>query len=336
MEKILVSYFYIKGEKYNYSIFPVILENLYGEKEHVFSIIYVYNDQLFIEEMQKYNSSNIAIKIFLEIFIFILLGLGLLYIVNLAFNILVKYIVIPIKNVNYMSKGIHIGGKERLEYLISLKKRQEENIEKLENMFENENNININKVNEKLDDNFEYSIEKEYLDNINLNTNNKLIKKNSIKERVYKFSDFNKKFDKESDYIEKEYKFYDFDEQLLLYRPSEIENLVESLLNLKNAFILTSKDRQINQIIDYTYSENIFKKLKNKEGSIICQSNVGNLQSRLLKYDKAIYHLASSLQDIKLKRFLQRNLSDEFDEGDILMKIISNLFYKKINKEKNI
>ena len=202
-------------------------------------------------------------------------------------------------------------------------------------MLENENNININKVNEKLDDNFEYSIEKEYLDNINLNTNNKLIKKNSIKERVYKFSDFNKKFDKESDYIEKEYKFYDFDEQLLLYRPSEIENLVESLLNLKNAFILTSKDRQINQIIDYTYSENIFKKLKNKEGSIICQSNVGNLQSRLLKYDKAIYHLASSLQDIKLKRFLQRNLSDEFDEGDILLKIISNLFYKKINKEKN-
>ena len=115
-------YFYIKGEKYNYSIFPVILENLYGEKEHVFSIIYVYNDQLFIEEMQKYNSSNIAIKIFLEIFIFILLGIGLLYIVNLAFNILVKYIVIPIKNVNYMLKGIHIGGKERLEYLISLKK----------------------------------------------------------------------------------------------------------------------------------------------------------------------------------------------------------------------
>ena len=136
-------------------------------------------------------------------------------------------------------------------------------------------------------------------------------------------------------YIEKEYNFYDFDEQLLLYRPSEIENLVESLLNLKNAFILTSKDRQINQIIDHTYSENIFKKLKNKEGSIICQSNVGNLQSRLLKYDKAIYHLASSLQDIKLKRFLQRNLSDEFDEGDILLKIISNLIYKKINKEKN-
>ena len=325
-------YFFIKGEIHNYSIFPVILENLYGEKEHVFSIIYVYNDQLFTEEVKKYNSSNIAIKIFLEIFIFILLGIGLLYIVYLTFNILVKYIVIPIKNVNYMLKGIHIGGKERLEYLISLKKRQEENIEKLGNIFINENNININ---EKLGNNFEDSIEKEYLDDININTNNKLIKKKSIKERVYKFSDFNKKFDKESDYIENEYKFYDFDEQLLLYRPSEIENLVESLLNLKNAFILTSKDRQINKIIDYTYSEHIFKKLKNKEGSIICQSNVGNLQSRLLKFDKAIYHLALSLQDIKLKRFLQRNLSDEFDEGDILLKIISNLFYKTINKEKN-
>ena len=98
----------------------------------------------------------------------------------------------------------------------------------------------------------------------------------SMKEYIRKFYDFNKKFDEESDYIDKENKFYNFDEQLLRYRPIEINNLVESLLNLKNALILTSEDRHFNQIIDYSYSESIFKNLKLKEGSIICQSNVGN------------------------------------------------------------
>ena len=121
---------------------------------------------------------------------------------------------------------------------------------------------------------------------------------------------------------------------MLLYRPFEIDSLVTSLLNLKNALVLTSEDRRVNQIIDYSYSENIFKNLKNKEGSIICQSNIGNLESQILQYDKAIYHLVISLQETKLERFLKRNLSDEFDEGDILLKLISNLFNEK-KKEKN-
>ena len=116
--------------------------------------------------------------------------------------------------------------------------------------------------------------ENEYKDN------SRLIKplnmKVSMKEYIRKYYDFIRKFDEESDYIDKENKFYNFDEQLLRYRPIEINNLVESLLNLKNALILTSEDRHFNQIIDYSYSESIFKNLKLKEGSIICQSNVGN------------------------------------------------------------
>ena len=46
----------------------------------------------------------------------------------------------------------------------------------------------------------------------------------------------------------------------------------------------------------------------------MCQSNIGNLQSQLAKYDKAIYHLALSLQNIELKKFLSQTLSDEFDD----------------------
>ena len=62
-------------------------------------------------------------------------GPGLLYLVVLSFNILAKYIVIPIKNVNYMIKGINIGGENRLEYLEFLKKKQDENIEMLEKIY---------------------------------------------------------------------------------------------------------------------------------------------------------------------------------------------------------
>ena len=35
--------FFVNGKEYNYSIFPVIFDNLNGKKEHIFSIIYVYN-----------------------------------------------------------------------------------------------------------------------------------------------------------------------------------------------------------------------------------------------------------------------------------------------------
>ena len=112
----------------------MILRNLNGIYEHIFSIIYIYEDKLFVAEMKDYTSSN-AIKILLELLIFLIFGSGLLYLIYLTFNILSKYIVIPIKNVNYMLKGINIGGENRLKYLDFLSKKQDESLEKLENMF---------------------------------------------------------------------------------------------------------------------------------------------------------------------------------------------------------
>ena len=70
-------YFYLNGKKLNYSIYPLILENLNGEKEHVFSIIYLYNDELYFEDLNKYNSS-MTYKIILELIFFIIFGSGLL------------------------------------------------------------------------------------------------------------------------------------------------------------------------------------------------------------------------------------------------------------------
>ena len=160
--------------------------------------------------------------------------------------------------------------------------------------------------------------------------------KNINNELMHSYSDFQKKFDEDSHYIEQENCFYDFNELHLQYRPLEIQNLVNSLINLKSALILTSTDGEVDQIINYSFSEEIFRNYKNKQGAVICQSNIGNLQSQLLQFDKAIYHLALSLQDNKLKKFLNRNLSDEFDSNDSLLNSISNLFNSKKRKKKLI
>ena len=328
--------FYVNGEKFKYSLYPIVLDNIKGEKEHVLSIIYIYKDQLFLDYIKQFTSS-IVTNIILELLIFIIFGYGLLYIIYLTFNTMTKYIVIPIKNVNYMLKGINIGGKNRLKYLNFLKKKQDENLENLEKMFFHENEMNNieNKKNGEIDNDLEniydnnYQYDNKLIDEDNIKTNDNFYEKNPSD------LDFNKKYDEESNYIDKENRFYDFNEQFLEYRSLEAENLAKSLLDLKSAIILTSRDRKVENIIDYSNSEKTFSIFKNKEGAIICQSNIGNLQSQLLKFDKAIYHLALSLQDNKLQKFLSQNLSDELDEEDSLLKKISYTFNKNKKREKN-
>ena len=328
--------FFINGKKFKYSIYPVLLENLDGKREHLFSLIYVYKEQLYIDEIENYNSS-LPIQIILELILIVVFGFGLLYLVYLSFNILAKYIVIPIKTVSYMLKGINIGGENRLDYLDFLKKKQDDNLEKLEKMYlfaYNKDNNDKSLIDETEND-IENLYENEFKDkDKSMNNSNS---KDEDKNKINQYSEFNKKYDEESNNIEKEFNYYDYDDQLLQYRPLEIENLVKSLMNLKGALLLTSSDREIEQIIDYSCSEEIFRKFKNEEGAIICQSNIGNLQSQLLKFDKSIYHLALSLQDNKLNKFLSRSLSDELDESDSLLNIISNSYNKEKKKiKKNI
>ena len=346
--------FFINGEKFEFSIYPVILENYNGAKEHILNIIYIYNNNLFYEEFK--NEMKIYVQVIIEAITFIVFGSGLLYLVALSFNILAKYIVIPIKNVNYMLKGINIGGENRLEYLNFLKQRQDENVELLEKMYfqENKNDKNNNESSNHLkEDNMDNNDlidegknkkndTKEELPLIDNNENFEKNNTNNIEETtefndelINSNIDYYKKFNEENDFIEKESTFYNFDEQLLQYRPLEIDRLVKALIDLKGALYLTSMDQQAEQIINYSNSEEIFRNFKNKEGTTICQSNIGNLQSQLSKYDKAIYHLAKSLEDNKLKRFLSRTLSDELDESDTLLNKISISFHVDKQKTKN-
>ena len=159
-------YFYVNGEALNYSIYPVLVENTRGQKEHILSIIYVFNNTMYFEDLKAYESSMVF-KIILELILIIVFGSGLLYIIYLTFNTLSKYIVIPIKNVNYMLKGINIGGENRLKYLDSLKKIQDENLEKLEKIFFFENQKNKNE-NELIEDSYTDTMNNYEKDNYNL------------------------------------------------------------------------------------------------------------------------------------------------------------------------
>ena len=338
--------FYINDESYNFSVYPVILNNIYGKREHVLSIIYIYNKNLYLSEL-NISDSSFVVKIILILAIFIIFGWGLLHIVILTFNTLSKYIVIPIKNVNYMLKGINIGGKYRLDFIDYLRKKADDNLEKLEKMylFEekqnnviNNNDIDINESSSSISgETPEKNIISTELDELKKKL--ELKENNDINEEEMMKADhdnFINKYDEESLYIEREINFYDFDEALLRYRSLEIENIVKLLIDIKEALILTSSDRPIEQIIDYSHTEDVFRNYKNNEGTTICQSNIGNLQMQLMKYDKAIYHLAISLQDNRLKKFLGRSLIDELDERDSLLNRISNAFNKlKIKNEKN-
>jgi len=329
-------FFYFNGEKNYFSIIPVILENLNGEKEHVLSVVYIYKISNYYERIFLVGNNNIYIKIILEIIVFIIFGSGLLYLIFLSFEFLGKYITIPIKNVNYMLKGINIGGNNRLEYLEFLKEKQEEISEILakQNIKDKDNdndNIKENDENENVDENVDNDNELNEKDseiNIKEDDNNENI---IINQNI----DLNKKYDEEIDYISQEIIFYNFDENLLQYRPLEIDHLIKSLLDLKKSLTLTSNTQNKDKIINYSNSSKIFQDFKNKEAMEICQSNIGNLQMQLHKYDKAIYHLVSSLQDKKLKKFFDKNLSDELDKNDILLNMMKNTFVDYYKKEKN-
>ncbi len=326
-------YFHVNGKEFNYSIYPIILDNLDGKKEHIFSIVYFYNNQLFIDKLLHNYSSTLVIKIILELLLLMIFGYGLLYIIYLTINSLAKHIVIPVKIIIYMLKGINIGGKNRLEFLNFLEKRRDEYLEDYENDYfteEIKNNILKKQKNKESEYNLINNEDNEFQD-----TNNLTNKKELINNAEKNFPYLNKKYDEENNYIEKEFNFYDFDEQLLQYRSLEMQNLMNSLMNIRKAVILTSEDRETKKIINYSNSENTFMHYKIKKGTNICQSNIGNLQSQLLKYDKAIYHLVISLQDNNLKKYIIKNLTDEFDEDDSLLKKISNLFNKEKKKDKN-
>jgi len=268
--------FYLNGEKINYCIFPILFQNNEKNYEHVLSIVYIFNKKNYYRNMLDYQKRLFS-QLFFQLFFFIFFGVIILYLVVFSLRLLAKFIVIPIKNVLYMLEGINVGGEYRLEYLDNLKKKQEENLEKLNKINQqimkkkpqnSKNSLNNEKTKERNNEKINFlqkstiknilsdtdkeneekriSIEKnKTLNNININTNvnrenEKLLSNPSnINEQDTDMNleyngelinpniNYDKLYDLENEIIEKEYNFYDFDEELLQYRPIEIEQLVD-------------------------------------------------------------------------------------------------------------
>ena len=58
-------YFYHDGELFNYSIYPITLSNINGKKEHIFSIIYIYDNNMLLGSLKKSLQSAIIQKMIL-------------------------------------------------------------------------------------------------------------------------------------------------------------------------------------------------------------------------------------------------------------------------------
>ena len=48
-------YFFINGKKFHFSMFPIVLENIQGTKEHILSIVYLYNYELYYDGFKSYS-----------------------------------------------------------------------------------------------------------------------------------------------------------------------------------------------------------------------------------------------------------------------------------------
>ena len=170
-KKEVDQFFYVNKELYHYKIFPILLRNDEEINEHVFSIIYIYKESVFYEFLLEYETQN-STQLALQVILFGFFGGVLLYIIVLSFKILAKFIVVPIKNVQYMLEGINVGGEYRLEYLLDLKRKQEDNLEKL-----NKINRELSKKNKEKSDNFNLGLKEENKNNnINLNKKQSYIK----------------------------------------------------------------------------------------------------------------------------------------------------------------
>jgi hypothetical protein len=296
-------FYFRNGKLLNFTIHPILINNddVY---QHILTIIFVYNEDNLYEHLFSFQN-KFQKRLFLELIIFVFFGFVLLAMVRLTVNSLAKFIIVPIKQVQYMLRGINIGGENRLDFLTSLKFKKQEDIN-------SENGSLFNPLSD--DDNIEEK--------------NKSKKKKDKNNKDNEFNSYYEEDKVKGENIERELHFFDFDEGLLQYRPKEINNLVKILLGLKQVLMLTSTNNNIEKIINYSTSENIFFNIKNKEGTYICQSNIGNLESQILNYDKAIYHLCLSLQDPKLKKFLSKTLSDELDVSNTLLHMIDGSYNK--------
>jgi hypothetical protein len=85
-------------------------------------------------------------------------------------------------------------------------------------------------------------------------------------------------------------------------RSAEMDKLYDILLKLKHVLAFTTNSKLVydkSALINYVNAKYTFNEVSNFKGKTVCDSNVGNLAIKFHKYDKAIFHLIDSLEDVR-------------------------------------
>ena len=325
-----------KGDlEFNYYIHPVYFDSEKG-KEHVLSIIYVVDKNLYKDQLFTLSSKLYQIT-YLSLFIILIFGIIIAYIFHYLIYIFSLNITKPIKvklkqNANiapkknsvYTYQGIDIN--KLIAMGLKLKKakhkvKSEQDEESSVNDFDrnsndifgryiygNENQLKDNKEN---DENSKASLENE-------NDNSKEVEEDESEDvgilPIFIDSQFN-------------------DKVKLLYDLNNVRSFMRGQqFNLKGSNII--------KLID---CQNTFNEMNDKLGENMCLSNVGNLENLNNKYDKSIIFFSKSLniendtKDIHSKDILP--ILDKLFDKDQKINIpnkdnISNSFNSKISPKK--
>jgi len=88
------------------------------------------------------------------------------------------------------------------------------------------------------------------------------------------------------------------EEEIFENRSEEIEKLFDTLMKLKSALSITSKTEEElgeNKLMSILFSKYVFNDVNNLKCGNICNSNVGNLSLKSLKFDKAVIHFLDTI-----------------------------------------
>ena len=324
----------------NYYIYPIFFNKDKDNREHILSIIYVIDKNIYKNQLDRLSSKLNQI-VYLSLFILIIIAVILAYIIHYLIYVFSMNITKPIKvrlqqneiinkkkNAKFTYQGIDINKLIALGLILKKAKKHKVKSEQDEESSVSDFDRNSNDIFGR----FIYG-------------NEVLLKKNKDKDEesdnLLENENDNSKEGEEEDESE--------DEGILpIMIDSQFNDKVKLLYDL-NKVRTFMRGEQVHlkgsNITKFISCQNIFNEMKDKLGENMCLSNVGNLENLNNKYDKSIIFFSKSLnienndEEINSKEIL--NIIDKIFDKDQKFKIshrenlnLSNSINTKISNKK--
>lgn len=325
----------------NYYIYPIFFNKDKDNREHILSIIYVIDKNIYKNQLDRLSSKLNQI-VYLSLFILIIIAVILAYIIHYLIYVFSMNITKPIKvrlqqneiinkkkNAKFTYQGIDINKLIALGLILKKAKKHKVKSE------QDEEESSVSDFDRNSNDIFGRFIY----------GNEVLLKKNKDKDEesdnLLENENDNSKEGEEEDESE--------DEGILpIMIDSQFNDKVKLLYDL-NKVRTFMRGEQVHlkgsNITKFISCQNIFNEMKDKLGENMCLSNVGNLENLNNKYDKSIIFFSKSLnienndEEINSKEIL--NIIDKIFDKDQKFKIshkeflnLSNSINTKISNKK--